>query len=73
MEIDLGSVTTSWTTYCQECGELIRWADIDDDDFGGVVDKLIYHMKNDPKCIRERKLKELFGTKKKLSQDYYLR
>lgn len=68
------NITTSHSTTCQECGELIRWCDSEtnDDQFSGIIDKLIYHMKNDPKCVRERKLNELFGTKKKLAQDFYL-
>ena len=77
---DYENITTSHSTTCQECGELIRWCDSDyvggttnDDQFSGIIDKLIYHMKNDPKCVRERKLNELFGTKEKLAQDYYLK
>jgi hypothetical protein len=77
---DYENITTSEFTTCQECGELICWRDsdyvggtTDDDQFSGIIDKLIYHMKNDPKCVRERKLNELFGTKEKLAQDYYLK
>ncbi len=73
------NIETSQSITCQECGELIVWRDSDyvggsteDDKFSGVIDKLIHHKKNDPKCIRERKLKELLGTKEKLAQDCYL-
>lgn len=52
------------STTCQECGELIHWCDsdhvggsTDDDKFSSVIQKLIHHLKNDPKCVRERKLK----------------
>jgi hypothetical protein len=70
---DYENITTSHSTTCQECGELIRWCDSETDQFYGLVDKLIYHMKNDSKCVRERKLNELFGTKEKLAQDHYLK
>jgi len=77
---DYENITTSHSTTCGECGELISWRDYDyfggttnDDQFSGIIDKLIYHMKNDPKCVRERKLNELFGTKEKLAQDHYLK
>lgn len=61
----------SESTICQECNCIIRWAD-DDEQFSGAIDKLIYHINNDIQCLRERKLKELFGTKEKLAQDYWL-
>lgn len=67
------------STTCQECGEPIIWRDSDyvggsteDDRFSSAIDKLIHHINNDPKCVRERKLKELLGTKEKLSQDCWL-
>jgi hypothetical protein len=66
------NIQTSHTTICQECSELIRWVDpdylrgsTDDDKFNSLIDKLIFHMKNDKKCVRERKLNELFETKEK--------
>jgi hypothetical protein len=58
------NIQTSHTTICQECGELIRWVD-PDYKFNSLIDKLIFHMKNDKKCVRERKLNELFETKEK--------
>lgn len=59
-----GTFTTSETTFCPECGELIRWEtcrleDSEDDKFSGVLKKLIYHQENDKSCIREQKLKGL--------------
>jgi hypothetical protein len=48
--------TISTTMCCQECGQLILWTS-EDDDFAGVIDKLIHHIKNDTHCFRNRKLK----------------
>lgn len=74
------NVSISQSTYCQNCEKYIRWCDSDhvggdpnDDQFSGVMDKLIHHINNDPECIRERKLKQLFGEYKKLAQDHYLK
>jgi hypothetical protein len=65
----------SETTICGECGEFIRWSDYDDSDdiFNSVLDKLIHHINNDTKCVRERKINELLETKEKLAQDYWIR
>jgi len=62
-----------WYMTCGECGEQIIWSstDYDDDDFSGVIDKLTHHINYDKDCVRERKLKILFGTKEKLAQDYW--
>jgi hypothetical protein len=59
-----GTFATSETTFCPECGQLIRWEiyrmeDSEDDKFFGVLEKLIYHQENDKSCIREKKLKGL--------------
>lgn len=64
------NIKTTQSTTCQECNCEIRWTD-DDEKFRGVIDKLIHHIKNDSQCLRERKLKEIFGTKEKLAQDYW--
>jgi hypothetical protein len=49
------------STYCWLCNEHIVWRidSIDDNRFSGAIDKLYYHQKNDNKCKREVKLKEL--------------
>ena len=59
---------------CQECGEKILWRSDNeaDDRFASVIDKLIYHI-NDVSCSRERKLKEVLGTKERLAQDHWIR
>lgn len=69
------NVKKSETTICGECGEFIRWSDYDDSDdiFNSVLDKLIHHINNDTKCVRERKINEVLGTKEKLAQDYWIR
>jgi len=50
---------------------MIRWCD-SDYQFSGVLEKLKYHINNDTECVRERKLKQIFGKYEKLAQDYYL-
>jgi hypothetical protein len=69
------NITTSQSILCKECGEKIIWSNssTNDDEFISVVDKLISHMKNNKKCIRERKLNEIFDTKEKLAQDFWLK
>ncbi len=56
------------STSCENCGEIVSWKDSDyvggnkeDDKFSCLMDKLNYHKKNDPKCNREKKLKQLFN------------
>lgn len=61
------------TITCQECKKRIQWSDDTNEQFSSVINKLIYHINNDTQCIRERKLKEIFGTKEKLSQDYWIK
>lgn len=74
------NINVSQSTICQNCGEIIRWCDSDhvggtpeDDQFTNVIDKLKNHINNDSVCIRERKLKQLFGEYEKLAQDHYLK
>ena len=69
------NISISQSTTCQNCGKMIIWCDSDtyDDQFSGIIDKLIHHMNNDNECVRERKLKQLFEEYEKLSQDYYLK
>ena len=71
----MDNIKTTQSTTCQECNCIIRWTDYYDSDeqFSSVVDKLIHHINNDPQCLRERKLKELFETKEKLAQNYWLK
>lgn len=59
------------TTKCMECGKLIHWRSNDEgEEFSGILSKLRYHIDNDKQCVRDRKLKEIFGIKEKLSQDW---
>jgi hypothetical protein len=46
--------------YCVKCGSDITWNanDPNDDEYGGVLDKLEHHQEG-LKCIREQKLKEI--------------
>ena len=46
--------------YCVKCGSDITWNanDTNDDEYGGVLDKLEHHQEG-LKCIREHKLKEI--------------
>jgi hypothetical protein len=69
------NISRSESTPCQNCGKMIRWCDSGDtydDQFSGVIDKLKYHINNDFECVRERKIKQIFGEYEKLAQDYYL-
>lgn len=55
--------TRSESTYCTRCKQYVRWCetDPDDDAFSGVVDKLVYHIKNDKACLRVQNLAELLN------------
>jgi len=65
------NISRSESTTCQNCDKMIRWCD-SDYQFSGVLEKLKYHINNDTECVRERKLKQIFGKYEKLAQDYYL-
>jgi len=65
------NINRSESTTCQNCGKMITWRD-SDDQFNGVIFKLKHHINNDIECVRERKLKQIFGEYDKLAQDYYL-
>jgi hypothetical protein len=67
-KINTMGMSRSEITYCYKCGCEIRWSDNvpEDNRFGGAIDKLRDHWKDDISCKRGEKLKELFGevTKK---------
>jgi hypothetical protein len=54
--------TTSESTICGICGQLIRWSsnDVMDDEFDSVIEKLIHHHKTDLSCKREVTLNKIF-------------
>ena len=57
------SYSRSESTYCVRCKQFVRWCDNDpeDDRFSGVIDKLVYHIKNDKACLRVQNLAEILG------------
>lgn len=60
------NIVISESAFCVKCGDLIVWRDNreEDEEFRSVVDKLKNHMIKDTKCLREQKLKTLFGKNK---------